>query len=147
MEKIKYLFLLILILSFGSCVSHYLPFKIKAFHATPCENTFNFNTHYKSKLSLNEMTEKLRKLNFEATCDTLFKGESAISPCLQISNYSINDTKIMWIHFTIFERYKHLSFYGFCLDKPLKGTKKEIKAQSKAIREKIEKDIAPLLVE
>ena len=93
------------------------------------------------------MTGKLKKLNFDATCDTLFKGESSISPRLRIASYTINNVEIEWIDSSVFERYKRLSLYGFCLRNPLIGTKKEIKAQSKSIKEKIDKDIVPLLIE
>ena len=48
MKRIIYLFSLVLLLLLGGCASPYLPFKIGASNATPCENTFNFSTLYKS---------------------------------------------------------------------------------------------------
>lgn len=143
MKQITCLFSLVLILSLDSCTSSYLPFKTAI-----CDNTFCFNTRYKTELTLIEMAEILKKRSLNVERDTFYgKNRKWYRTSLKISDYKIDTKEIAWIEFSVFEPKKVLIFYGFCLEKPLIGTKKEIKAQSKAIKENIEKDVVPLLVE
>jgi hypothetical protein len=136
----------ILVVLFSNCSSPYLPFKTSG-PIYNCENTFCFNTPYKINMSLNDMSQKLTSLHFTVSCDTFYTGKKWFGPSLHISNYTIDNKEIERIDFSVFESRKKMYFYGFCLKRPLIGTNKEIMAQSKAIREKIERDIAPLISE
>ena len=133
--------LFIVLFLFNGCLSLYHPFKMNE-----CDNTFWVNKTYKTELTLNQMAQKLGARNFKVEVDTLYsENRKRISPQLKILGPTINKQEENWIQFTVFESEQRLIFYGFCLKKPLIGTKKEQKILIDGMKQKIESEIVPLL--
>ena len=120
MKQISYVFSLVLMLSFGGCASDYLPFKTDI-----CDNTFCFNTRYKTGLTLIEMSEILKKRSLNVDRDTFYsQNKKRYRTRLRISNYKIEAKEIMWIDFSVFELQKMLIFLRILLENTINWNKK-----------------------